>query len=61
MIKNHISYKNKLSLILKNILFSSVQKNYIIQEIERKTFELFDTTYGERLLMNGKIISREEW
>lgn len=60
-IKNHSKHKNKLSLVLKNIIFTQTQKDYIEQEIQRDAFQLFEKTYGERLLMDGQIISREEW
>lgn len=55
------NHENIISEILKKQILTSLQREYIQQEIQRKTWELFEKTYGERLLMDGRIISREQW
>lgn len=58
---NYRDYENNLSNFLKSNIFSKEESNFINNEIEKQPYKIFENTYWKRLLMNWKIISRENW
>lgn len=60
-IKNYRDYENKLSQLFKKYIFSKSEIIYIKSQIEKQPYKIFENTYSQRLLMNWRIISREEW
>ena len=60
-IKDFRDYENNLSNFLKPGIFSKDEIKLINSEIEKSPYKVFQNTYSEKLLMDGKIISREEW
>jgi len=59
--KNYRYYENKLSQFFKKYIFSKRELVKISLEISNNPYKYFEKTYWTRLLMNWKIISREEW
>lgn len=62
-IKNPQNFQNIAFQMLEQFVFSSYDKK-IIQNVRDLSYidrELFENTFWDRLLMWGKIISREEW
>lgn len=59
--KDYRYYENKISVFLKKYIFSKKELVKISVEISKNPYKFFEKTYSERLLMNGRIISREEW
>ncbi|MBW7954976.1 N-acetylmuramoyl-L-alanine amidase [Candidatus Gracilibacteria bacterium] len=60
-IKNYRDHLDVLSNFYKNSIFSKKELVKIIIEINKEPYKIFEKTFGDRLLMNGEIISREEW
>lgn len=54
-------YENSYSQMFKKYVFSKKEQVQIALEIEKQPFRIFQKTIWERLLMNGRVISREEW
>lgn len=59
--KDYRHYKEKLPQFFKKYIFTKKQLLQIYIEIEKQPYRIFEKTFWERLLMNWKIISREEW
>lgn len=54
-------YENDFFEFIKNQIFTNKEKIIINERLEKMPLKIFQNTYWERLLMNWKIISREEW
>lgn len=59
--KNYRDYENPFSQFLKKYIFSKQEQVRISIAIQNHPYKKFEKTLWERLLMNGEIISREEW
>ncbi len=59
--KNYRYYSDKLPQFFKKYIFSKKELVKITIEISKNPYKKFEKTYWTKLLMNGKIISREEW
>lgn len=54
-------HEDALSVAYKKMVFSSKEMVDIFKEVQKTPYRFFQKTLWERLLMNGEIISREEW
>lgn len=59
--KNYRYYENKTSIFFKKYIFSKKELVNISIEISKTPYKFFEKTYWTRLLMNGRVISREDW
>ncbi len=59
--KNYRNYEDILSQFFKNYIFSKAEKIRISMAIQNHPYKIFEKSVWKRLLMDGTIISREEW
>lgn len=59
--KNYRNYEDTLSVFFKKYIFSKYELVAISVAIQNHPYKKFEKSLWERLLMNGEIISREEW
>jgi hypothetical protein len=59
--KNYREHEDPLSVFFNNYLFSRNEQVKMHLEIQKHPYKIFEKSVGERLLMDGTIISREEW
>jgi len=60
-IDNFLAHEHAYADIVKKLVFSEKDLAEIETGISEHPYQFFKATLGERLLMDGKIISREEW
>lgn len=58
---NYRDYEDVLSQFFQNYIFSKAEKARIFVAIQNHPYKIFEKSVWERLLMDGEIISREEW
>lgn len=54
-------YDNNFFKLLKSQIFSKEELENIEKRLEKMPLKIFQNTYWQRLLMNWRVISREEW
>jgi len=60
-INNFLDYQYPYAQIVKKLVFSPEEQAEIQKGIDEHPYQFFVQTHGQRLLMDGKIISREQW